>query len=50
MKNIHTFEEFLNESAPLSYWTQYKNGGKESPTWMDREVKTMSDVIALIGR
>ncbi len=51
MKNIRTFEEFLNESTSLSYWTQYKDGGDgSSPTWMDREVKTMSDVISLIDR
>ena len=51
MKNIPTFEEFLNESTSLSYWTQYKNGGDgASPTWMDREANRMYDVKALIDR
>ena len=52
MKHIPTFENFINEGTDLSYWTQYAKdtSGGQAEDWQNKEVTSMSELVALIDK
>jgi hypothetical protein len=54
MKHIHTFENFINETAAqgggLAYWKDYEKGHHSSPSWMSKLVNNEREVKKLVDK